>query len=90
MEREFWSALGLEPETVRALKNMVRIGTVSEVAGQRVRVVFRGAKNMKSGWLTALQHVGELKPDDVVLVLYVPVFNGDGFVLGVLVCPHSE
>jgi len=82
VNRELWSALGLDPETVRALKNMVRVGTVSEVDGQRVRVVFRNAKNMKSGWLTSLRHVGELKPGETVLILYVPVFNGDGFVLG--------
>ncbi len=82
MDRELWNALGLDPETVRALKNMVRVGTVSEVDGRRVRVVFRSAKSMKSGWLASLRHVRELEPGETVLVLYVPVFNGDGFVLG--------
>ncbi len=82
MDKETWDALGIDRATLHALKNMVRIGTVSEVDGRRVRVAWGSARNTKSGWLTSLRHVGELKPGETVLILYVPVFDGDGFVLG--------
>jgi hydrogenase maturation factor len=108
------------------LSNLVRIGVVSSVdvtdsTKPKVRVIFTD-KDMTSGWLYVLQHVGMTmtvlegglhsheitnavnetieesgmhthvsqsaawvpKINDRVLVLYVPIFNGDGFVLGAI------
>lgn len=115
----------MERETEKALENLVRIGTVTDVDGarRRVRVKFRNT-GMTSGWLPVVQHFGAelyVEPDaehthdiadtftgggsagmypahdhlpgshvtywlprvnDTVLTLYLPVFNGDGFVMG--------
>lgn len=68
--------------------NMVRVGIVASVdtAKRRVRVRFPD-KKMTSGWLHVVKSsaLGWMPSiNDTVLCLYVPVFNGDGFVLGVL------
>lgn len=103
------------------LKNLVRVGIVSDVdkGKMRVRATFPEKDDMVSGWLYVLQHEGASvkvaedgrhshtdsqggststaaahkhdgstlgawlpKVNDKVLVLYIPVQNGDGFVLG--------
>ena len=71
-------------------KNIVRIGTVSSVnaAEGTARVAYDSLNKMVSGPLRLLQHPPN--PDWVptvgqtVLCLYLPVFDGDGFVLGVV------
>lgn len=116
----------MEKEREKALENMVRVGTVTDVdkAKRRVRVKFLDT-NFTSGWLQVVQHFGTsliIKPDgehthriqdtytgggsadtarkhehaesyaaywmpkvnDIVLTLYLPVFNADGYVLGQL------
>ena len=80
------------------IKNMVRIGIVTDVDEEKrlVRVRFPD-KQLTSGWLFLLKSPStieninddDIKPwipevDDKVLCLYIPVFNGDGFVLGAL------
>jgi len=69
------------------IDNLVRVGTVSAVDGakNRARVRFDDI-GIVSGGLYVLHH-GEAwmpKVDDRVLVLYLPVFDGDGFILGVI------
>lgn len=72
------------------LKNIVRIGTVSSVnaAGGTARVAFKSLGGLVSGPLRLLQH----PPNDfwapmvgqTVVCLYLPVYGGDGFILGVV------
>ena len=78
------------------LDGLVRYGTVTAVSGTKVRVFFPD-QNLSSGLLPCLQHKGttltdsddtldEWKPEvgQKVVCLYLPVDNGDGFVLGVV------
>lgn len=80
------------------VQNMVRVGIVTDVDknDRRVRVRFPNL-NMTSGWLYVLQSPPDVKiiidftvtpwmpeVNDRVLCLYLPVFNGDGFVLGAI------
>ena len=80
------------------VQNMVRVGIVTDVdkKDRRVRVRFPNL-NMTSGWLYVLQSPPDVKiiidftvtpwmpeVNDRVLCLYLPVFNGDGFVLGAI------
>lgn len=64
---------------------MVRIGTVTDIdtVKKKVRVKFQD-DNMPSGWLTVLQNVGSWLPkvNETVLILFVPVWQGDGYILG--------
>lgn len=72
------------------LQGLVRIGTVSSVDRTRrmARVIYRDMDDLTSGWLHVLQQgTGGFWLPEVnacVLVLYLPVFNGDGFILGVI------
>jgi phage baseplate assembly protein gpV len=74
------------------LANLVRIGTVSSVESTkgRARVIFKD-KAMVSGWLYVLQQTSSgavswmPRVNDRVLCLYLPIFNGDGFILGAIV-----
>lgn len=69
------------------ITNMVRVGIVSDVDKKKrcVRVRFPNL-NLTSGWLYVLKNPNSWIPavNDKVLCLYLPVFNGDGFVLGVI------
>ncbi|MEN6437013.1 MAG: hypothetical protein ABFD97_00350 [Syntrophobacter sp.] len=68
------------------LANLVRIGTVSSVnaAKQTARVIYKD-NDMVSGWLPVLQREPWMPSiNDTVVVLYLPVFNGDGFILGAI------
>ena len=80
----------------KVLKRLVRVGTVTDIdnAKRKARVKFQDC-NMTSGWLYVLDthpHIPAYDPapqktelqlvNDTVLTLYLPVFNGDGFVLG--------
>ena len=62
---------------------LVQIGTVSALDNARrmARVIFTETGHT-SGWLKLLLSCGALEINARVLVLYLPVFNGDGFVLG--------
>lgn len=92
-----------------ALKNLVRVGTVTDVnnAELKARVRFQDV-GVTSDWLYVLRnqpfipgydmpqeteledghkHKLIIKPwmpkvNDTVIALYLPVFNGDGFILG--------
>lgn len=61
---------------------MVRIGTVQNISGTQVRVLFPDV-GIVSGWLTvvnsslAMPSVG-----DTVLCIYGEGFNADGYVIG--------
>ena len=70
------------------LKKMVRIGKVSTINTDKktARVIYEDMDDLVSGWLSVLQFSGSWMPkvNDMVLVLYLPVFNGDGFILGVI------
>lgn len=77
-----------EEEAKRILSTLVRRGKVSDVdtTTHRVRVFFE-EMNIVSGWLSVLRQGGEAWTpyiNDHVLCLYLPMFNGDGFVLGVI------
>lgn len=64
---------------------MVRIGTVTDTdtVQKKVRVKFQD-ENTSSGWLPVLQNAGSWLPkvNETVLILFVPVWQGDGYVLG--------
>lgn len=68
--------------------NMVRVGIVTSVdVTKRCARVHFPDKKMTSGWLHVVKSsaLGWMPSiNDTVLCLYIPVFNGDGFVLGVL------
>ncbi|MCL2487762.1 MAG: phage baseplate assembly protein V [Oscillospiraceae bacterium] len=67
------------------LKSMVRIGTVraTDEIKNKARVWY-DAMGMMSGWLYVTKRGEPWMPqiDDCVLVLCIPVLNGDGFILG--------
>lgn len=71
------------------MEHFVRVGTVTAIdtKARKARVLFQDM-GFTSGWLTVLRHgqadIWMPKINDAVVVLYLPVFNGDGFVLGVL------
>lgn len=71
----------------KILRNLVRIGTVTAVDQKkhRARAKFQDS-GITSDWLYIVQTGGAWMPkvNDTVLILYLPVFNGDGFVLGVI------
>ena len=64
-------------------EDVVRVGIVSAIDGRRVRARYDDS-GITSGWLHVVQRGREWIPaiNERVLVLYIPVFNGDGFVLG--------
>ena len=69
------------------MEGIVRIGTVTDIKGNQARVLYPDS-GMTSGWLSVLRH-GSEDPwmpniNDVVLCLYIPVWNGDGFIVGVI------
>ena len=57
------------------MDKIVRVGTVTAVDGRKARVLYHDL-GFTSGWLTVLRHT--------VVVLYLPCFNSDGYILGVL------
>ena len=69
------------------LEDLVRVGTVSAVDStkRRARVMFDDM-GIVSGGLYVLRHGEDWMPkvDDRVLVLYLPVWGGDGFIIGVI------
>lgn len=71
------------------VQNMVRVGIVTDVDKKesRIRVSFPNL-NMTSGWLYVLRSTPGISwipsVNEKVLCLYIPVFNGDGFVLGAI------
>lgn len=80
------------------IQNIVRVGIVTDVDRDKrlVRVRFPNI-NMTSGWLYILKSPPEVhmvfeatvepwlpSVNDKVLCIYLPVFNGDGFVLGAI------
>lgn len=70
----------------KILLNLVRIGTVTAVdkTKGRARVKFQDS-GITSGWLPVLQTGGGLpEVNSTVLTLYLPIFNADGFILGVI------
>ncbi len=66
------------------LEDVVRIGIVFDVniETKKARVHFPDSQ-ITSGWLCVLQTQPWMpKINDRVVCLYIPVFNGDGFVIG--------
>lgn len=68
-------------------QNIVRIGKVYDIDNEKhkARVHFPRL-NMTSGWLCIVRNAESWMPsvNDTVLCLYFPVFNGDGYILGVI------
>lgn len=71
------------------IENIVRIGTVTAVDAEarKARVLYQDM-GFSSGWLAVLRH-GQDDPwlpkvNDTAVVLYLPVWQGDGYILGVL------
>ncbi len=72
-------------ELRQQLARLALLGRVSDVDKSKrlVRVIWPDSAQT-SGWLYVLQR-GEVwlpKINELVLVLYLPVFGGDGFILG--------
>ena len=72
-------------ELRQQLARLALLGRVSDVDKSKrlVRVIWPDS-GQTSGWLYVLQR-GEVwlpKINELVLVLYLPVFGGDGFILG--------
>lgn len=72
-------------ELRQQLARLALVGRVSDVnkSKRQVRVIWPDSEQT-SGWLYVLQR-GEVwlpQINELVLVLYLPVFGGDGFVLG--------
>lgn len=71
------------------MEHFVRVGTVTAIdaKARKARVLFQDM-GFTSGWLTVLRHgrADTWMPEinDAAMVLYLPVFNGDGYILGVL------
>ena len=66
------------------VENMVREGRVTAVdTERRIAKVWFADMKMESGWMPVLV-TGAPMPsvNEQVLALYVPVFNGDGVILG--------
>lgn len=66
------------------LEDVVRVGKVTAVDdGRRIARVWFDALAIESGWIPVLV-TGDYLPkvNEMVMVLYVPVFNGDGVILG--------
>ena len=74
-------------ELRQQLARLAMVGRVSDVNKDKRQVrVIRLDSGQTSGWLYVLQR-GEVwlpKINELVLVLYLPVFGGDGFILGEL------
>ena len=79
-------------DSEKILSRLVQIGTVSDVDNgkRRARVILKETGHTGgSGDASFASHKHDLiikpwmpKVNDQVLVLYLPVFNGDGFILG--------
>jgi hypothetical protein len=67
-------------------RNMVRTGKVQSYDGSKgtARVKFEDLGDLLSGELCVLQHVGTLSIDQLVLCIYPPIPDADGFVVGVI------
>lgn len=71
------------------MENIVRVGTVTAVdtKTRKARVLFQDM-GFTSDWLTVLRHGQENawmpKVNDTAVVLYLPVWQSDGYILGVL------
>lgn len=67
------------------LQGLVRIGIVTDrdTSGKKVRVYYHDC-GLSSGWLYCVQRADEWVPavNQTVIVLYLPIWNGDGFVIG--------
>jgi len=66
------------------VEDIVREGTVTAVDnGKRIAKVWFDTLGIQSDWLPVL-HTGGYMPkvNEKVLVLYFPLFNGDGVILG--------
>ena len=71
----------------KILRNLVRIGTVTAVdqKKRRARAKFQDSGITSHGLYIVQAGAAWLpKVNDTVLVIYLPVFNGDGFILGVI------
>ena len=71
-------------EDVGEIENLVRIGTVIKVTGDTERVRFEEYDNMISDDLPIVYRRRKWTPDinDIVLCLFVPYGDGDGYILG--------
>lgn len=71
------------------MEDMVRVGTVTAVDAKagKARVLYEDMK-LTSDWLTVLQNGQEdawlPRVNDTAVVLYLPDWQGDGYILGVL------
>lgn len=85
----------MDDEVLELCRNCVRIGTVSSVSGSTARVVFRDMDDMVSGDLFIIQqphydsqdwswHPWAPSVGNRVLCLYIPIQDGDGYILGVI------
>ena len=75
----------MDEDAARILDGLVRLGTVSDVDAGRCMVrLLSQSENMTSGWLYVLQRGSVWMPkiNDTVLAVFLPVYDGDGFVIG--------
>lgn len=75
----------MHEESEVVLSGLIRLGTVSDVDETRsmVRLLYQ-SNGIVSGWLYVLKRGDSWMPkiNDTVLALYLPMQDGDGFVLG--------
>ena len=66
------------------MEDMVREGRVTAVdKTRRIAKVWFQSMGMESAWMPVLVNGASMpEVNDLVLVLYFPVFNGDGVILG--------
>ena len=66
------------------IENLLRIGTVIKVKGDKAKVRFEEYDNMISDDLTVVFQNKKWTPDinDTVICLFIPYGDGDGYILG--------
>lgn len=71
---------------IELFRNMVRTGKVKSYDADEgtARVKFDDLGGLLSGKLRVLQHVGTLTVEQLVLCIYPPIPDADGFVMGVI------
>lgn len=62
---------------------IIQIGIVTEISGTKAKVTFP-ATSITSDWLSVIDRGDEWTPEigNSVLVIFVPVGDSDGFILG--------
>ncbi|MDR2360500.1 MAG: hypothetical protein LBD85_04370 [Oscillospiraceae bacterium] len=68
------------------IQDLIREGIVSAVDAEKriARVIFADQDEIVSGWLRIIRSAGTPEVGTRVLCVFRAVFNGDGYVIGVI------